>query len=269
VPAARFAPPRTPCQRRSAGSGRLPRPARRRALAQAGRCPGRGCSTAATRATSVVAGARVAPRNAAAHLADVLGERHLAADDSLLEAALRGGHARVRHGRTSRRRHAANADAPRVLPWPPAKHGERAPRDVALHAVCFLRNSEQRLRPLGLATREGFNRAAPHAARSRRAPAHSRTGAQQGPAATRLLHAHVRVRPQAVLAHHWKLRALPAILFGIAQQTVSHGEPSRAAAARKPLRTGPGGGRLFTSRMKLTCHCKPMLVPHAEAPSCL
>jgi hypothetical protein len=78
----------------------------------------------------------------------------------------------------------------------------------------------------------------------------ARPDAQQGPAATRLLHAHVRVRPQAVLAHHWKLRALPAILFGIAQQTVSHGEPSRAAAARKPLRTGPGGGRLFTSRPK-------------------
>jgi hypothetical protein len=253
-------PPRTPCRRRSAGSGRLPRPARRRALAQAGRCPGRGCSTAATR-RQWSQGARAAPRNAAAHLADVFGERHLAADDSLLEAARRGGHARVRHGRTSRRRHAANADAPRVLPWPPAKHGERAPRDVALHAVCFLRNSEQRLRPLGLATREGFNRAAPHAARSRRAPAHSRTGAQQGPAATRLLHAHVRVRPQAVLAHHWKLRALPAILFGIAQQTVSHGEPSRAAAARKPLRTGPGGGQLFTSLHFATCTpsalCRP------------
>ena len=69
---------------------------------------------------------------------------------------------RVRQGRASGRH--ANADAPRVLPWPPAKHGERAPRDVALHAVGLLR-SRAAPPPLGLATREAANvlRRAPHA----------------------------------------------------------------------------------------------------------
>jgi hypothetical protein len=29
------------------------------------------------------------------------------------------------------------------------------------------------------------------------------------------------------------------------------------------------GARLSATPRRMTCHCKPMLVPHAEAPSCL
>ena len=97
-----------------------------------------------------------------------------------------------------------HADAPRVLPWPPAKDGEWATGDVALHAVRFLRSSatqrELGLEAVWLAARAALRRtprgvarcAADEAARrvalqaSRHAPfACARTGSGPGSPRTR------------------------------------------------------------------------------------
>lgn len=153
-----------------------------------------------------------------AHLAHVLGFRHLLADDGGLVA--------------------------RVAAGAPPKLGVRALADVALGAVLHLHGGGVLL----VGDRSGSSWCGPAARLDACSTSHvqhkggcvateasaasaacSHEQASQSARAPHPLHPHVRVRAQARLAYDGKVAALPAILVGVMQEPVRHGVRSASS----------------------------------------